>query len=921
MKILGYLFAMLATCGLSGILLLIFLRCENEIRKLCFPIGYAYTLIAFYSFYMVLGSADAACILTVLFPLLCGALALVIHKKNLTENDRPRFQFRHFISYIKCPDLQNSLYISLIVLVISSWPYLLSGIGNYWHSGNYDMEDGLNGRDAYLNNLILESNNFDLGNVIGDKSWYDFAKVTGTLAKKAKAVDSYREWYAGDGFRLQYSSLAFWSVLLDLRHGLDVFLIQAILNLIVMTVGIYYLCRFTFCMMPQEAALAAGASVLSSFYLTTYFAGHEGSLIYGSLIPALLSLTLPSSEKKDNPFKRVLLIAIILLAILFAYPHPLVLIMFPILFHNLMGSMSVKEASNRITKAVKNNPLISGIFVAFLLCFFVVTAIFLWEATSVYRIRSSEQYRAWGYTHDLMILPLFLGLINSPLDGTSFLGANLEKYAYLGIVMLSSVFTVYLAFCFLKSKLEQNYQFFPIFGALWIIGYSLFFFYIADSYYLYKYMYVHQFIFIIGIVSSIYNSKFKWPKFVGGILLLANLKCNYLLAENIYLRPYNQDHMRFKNLLQFDRDLLEKSFIELTGGDATAMRQTLKAHGIQTTTDPRFAEYFILPKNRESDITGNQFKKNVNTTKEFVMSEAPLSNYLMIRAWNEPEYAPKDLILGNNAFRWVGQNKNDNLGIYIIRPSDPKLMKGKFLRLCFQAGPSSPHTIPVTISAAGKNILCKSELFGNLVRCVWIPAESVLAAQNQPLVVRSGATGKSLLPHDDRILLYRVFSVGWTDTEYDEKALSFFNLDDDITMNIVPAVQTDTKIKLGQGWETLETFAGERFRWAGGKTDLVLIGNDKDETVEVSIDLEPGPSLGQRSLVLKVIDSEGRKIMETPKIKERSKVRFSVGCQKKHNTVVTLLVDSENLAIPNDKRILNYRVFQVSLNQKNKNSL
>ena len=53
----------------------------------------------------------------------------------------------------------------------------------------------------------------------------------------------------------------------------------------------------------------------------------------------------------------------------------------------------------------------------------------------------------------------------------------------------------------------------------------------------------------------------------------------------------------------------------------------------------------------------------------------------------------------------------------------------------------------------------------------------------QPLVIRSGAKGKSVLPHDDRVLLYRAFAVGWSDKPYDDKAMSFFNAAKDIVKN------------------------------------------------------------------------------------------------------------------------------------------
>ena len=98
--------------------------------------------------------------------------------------------------------------------------------------------------------------------------------------------------YADDFGRLQYSSTAFWSVMLDVREGMDAWLIQALLNLLLMTHGLILLIRRALPMGAQAAAVVATVAVTNHFYLTTYLNGHQGSLMFAAVAPYGLLLTL-----------------------------------------------------------------------------------------------------------------------------------------------------------------------------------------------------------------------------------------------------------------------------------------------------------------------------------------------------------------------------------------------------------------------------------------------------------------------------------------------------------------------------------------------------------------------------------------------------------------------------------------------------
>lgn len=907
---------MLLTCGLSGALLVFTFRANDNSKRLVLHIGYAYILIAFYVLYMQFNSAFIATVFTVALPFILAALSLLARGLKFWAGTRVTAH-PSSKTVTRIPGrFSYPVAASLVVVLLAAWPYLFSGWGAYWHSGNYDMEDGLNGRDAYVTNLIADTHSFDMGEIIGDRSWYDFAKVTGTLAKKAREADSYKAWYAGDGFRFQYSSLAFWSVLFDEYHGIDVLLIQAILNLILITVGIFYLSRHAFSMTPAASAAASVISASSTFYLTIFFAGHVGSLMYGALIPALLYLVLAKDDANLDIKHKPIFGGLIVGAIAFSYPHPLAILGLPLLVYWLSSLESFRSRVTVIRSAIERNPRILYITILVFALVVMIALTGLWYVTEGYRLRQDGQYRAWSFTHCWLIVPLFLGLIPSPMEGSIFVGSILGKTAYLVFILLSSLIAGILLVSYFKTKTLKNSGFFLIFGLFWIVAYFVFRYFIVDSYYLYKFLYIHQFIFVIGIVGYVFHTKSRAIKLLCATIILANFGSDLYMAYGIYRRPYNQNAERYTSLLQLDRTLLQKSFVELTGGDGVSVRQTLKAHGVETIRDPRFADYFIVPSGRESDITGAQFTETVAEIGGLAIKRAIAKNYLMIRTWFDPERFSADPVLKNTVFRWMGHRKNDNLGIYVIRPSSADEMRDNYLRICFQKGPSAEGAINMVVSAAGKEVLSKFTLDGGGVYCKWIPSKRVVSAE-QPLVIRSGAKGNSLLPHDDRVLLYRVFAVGWSDRIYDDRAMTFFNATEDIVKDNPKKAEDgftpSVALHLGQGWEAYENFGGEHFRWAGRSTELLLTGGNNDGVANVVLDLEPGPSHGSSPLKLEVLDKDGSLVFTSTTITGRNTVMLPLNYRKQQTSVYTLRTKSDNLPISGDPRVLNYRVFSLVL--------
>jgi hypothetical protein len=829
----------LAASHFCGSLILYTLQPGSHTHKFRAHLGYAYAIISYYIFYILLHNTAIAAIATLILPLATALLRFGVTRMGKRSSPAPSDPSG---ALAKRRDWIAPAALAICVFLMAAWPYLLTGWGNFWLSGNYDIEDGLKGRDAYVEQRIFGNSIFSFKEAVGDQTWYDFLKISGDPDGDIPDIKSLQEWYTEGSIRLQYSSLGFWSTVLRAPHGADAFIIQALLNLVLMAIGIYYLSHLNFGLDRWASAIAALTSTLCTFYLTTYFNGHEGSLMYGALIPALLHAVFSRDQSR---VVRAAIGAFAAGAILLAYPHPLAVLAPPVAIYLLISSPRAVERAGTAVQRLRKNRALLWFSVIVVLLAVGLFALEFWNLTDSYRVRQAGEYRAWGYTRDWIIMPLMLGLLTPPLDGMSFAGSTLNPTTYILLCSGAAAIIAFLLAAFLKARPLHHHKFLWIFALCWFFEFLIFRYVIIDSYYVYKFLYTNIFIFIIGITA--YAFKVDNPTIkTGFILLLAiNVFQNITMARSIYRRPFNHRSGEYRALAKLDRSMLEKSFIELSGGSPFAIRQILNARGIQTETDPQKAEYFILPSDRNPDVTDAQFTNEVIHTDAYSIMRAPSENLLLVRTRNYPERRRTDPVLKEAAFRWVSQGRQDNLGIYISRPSSSEEMAGQFLKISFNRGPSAVGELDITLSTANNHIIKKFPLT-HQIRTIWIPARQAIQA-DQPLIIRSGATGMSLLPKDDRILLYRVFDVVWTDEPYDKKTLALLNHSTgDIVENNAP--QEVAPLHLGYGWHELERQNGVQFRWVGNEAELVVAPGKEQGLRQLSLDVEPGPSHGEGAI-------------------------------------------------------------------------
>jgi len=147
-------------------------------------------------------------------------------------------------------------------------------------------------------------------------------------------------------------------------------------------------------------------------------------------------------------------------------------------------------------------------------------------------------------------------------------------------------------------------------------------------------------------------------------------------------------------------------------------------------------------------------------------------------------------------------------------------------------------------------------------------------------------------PNDSRVLNFRVFKI----------AVSRMSSD------VLPS---GSGYKLGRGWYPLETFNGETFRWVDNDAQIVVTSQSA-RTRRLKIVAAAGPSIvSPADFSLQLRDKDGRPI-QIGKIKARGTVYLELPLAVGSNTFA-LHADSTGRKAPNDPRVLDFRVFALSV--------
>lgn len=555
-------------------------------------IGYIVSQVLFLQFYTIYENHLLSFYLTILSVTVINAvyLILMMRKRKFTEI---------LIELLPNKKDYKIIFVLLAIFVLSSWQYILIGEGHYYHSGNEDFFDGVNGGALYLLNTPVE-------NIF----WDGFQNV------RFQAI-----------IRYQYSSQAFWRLLLGI-NGIDAFLIQSVFNLLLANMGVYWLTLYVFEASKKAALLASLFCIVSSFYFSTYMTGHIGSMMYVSIIPFLLGLFLLFVKKKIK-FYWLLLISLLYYFIDNTYPGPIYFLIFPaiLLFINeriltpqhfwkwLLNFLGIEFSdSNRILFKQKST-IKTASLVAFIILFTGIVSIYLWDYFELRRVTSLLRLNeSWKITLFKEMLMVFWGLYPSGSTGTMSVlpliisNGTLNTLSFFVAILLST-FTFYAA---IKISKQKKYHFLLLNIILFVPYFIIMRYFWGSPYYLYKFLYVHYF--LITLPLFIWFSEFLFnlkKSFYVSILIFfivlgtLNITWDLALGHDFYRRAYNDKERITDFFSNVPKEKIEKSTIDIPNEIYNLVFRTILAERNLSIINEREKADYIIQFNGIGNATYN----------------------------------------------------------------------------------------------------------------------------------------------------------------------------------------------------------------------------------------------------------------------------------------------------------------------------
>lgn len=576
------LVAALALCSVAGfgIIGALWAFSGNSKRTemvLLLPVtGYALLQIVFVMLYRFRENSVFDLKLTMLICslLVVASIALIVYR--LKDLSRQALRF---------PALSPQLAIALlVVIVLAAWPYALIGQGHYYHSGNEDFFEGIFGGNSYVQNTPV-----------------------------ALQHDDYKE-----GLRLQYSSQAFWRVLFGLS-GIDAFMVNALLDLLFLALGTFWLVRFVFDGEDKSAAWVATLSALSSFYFTTFLAGHIGSMMYGAAAPFIVGIVLQWS-RREIPIIWLVLVGLLVVFVSIAYPGPVNFIVVPlvlvVLHERVLLRFGIWRKTGTFIGWKSSLPIVSilrklrwGRIFALLLP--VLTGVFFLARIAQAYIETRQLFQmlllraqvSWGVTLSKEIIPIMWGIYPSNLVGTASQLRSLISNSWINTAAMAVSFVALLALCAAVISYVKHPR--RHFLALYLIAAPGFYLMMREfwgsPYYVYKFLYVNFFIVVIGLGLWTYEhlrcwiGPKRWTMVVGTVFLIAiNMFWNTRNQLDIVGRPYHQVAQIEEFLRAVPHGELEESALDIPNEvNRNVIRELLRDRGIKFLYDREKAKYLV----------------------------------------------------------------------------------------------------------------------------------------------------------------------------------------------------------------------------------------------------------------------------------------------------------------------------------------
>jgi hypothetical protein len=124
-------------------------------------------------------------------------------------------------------------------------------------------------------------------------------------------------------------------------------------------------------------------------------------------------------------------------------------------------------------------------------------------------------------------------------------------------------------------------------------------------------------------------------------------------------------------------------------------------------------------------------------------------------------------------------------------------------------------------------------------------------------------------------------------------------------------IAIDPRVHLGSRWGPLESFGGETFRWVDNDAQVAVDLAPAHDAV-LTLMVEPGPSAAGRPLLLRIVDESGHQAGAIL-LDRRRTFRLPLPLKAAGTSIFSLHADGGGENIPNQSRILNFRVFAIDV--------
>jgi hypothetical protein len=263
----------------------------------------------------------------------------------------------------------------------------------------------------------------------------------------------------------------------------------------------------------------------------------------------------------------------------------------------------------------------------------------------------------------------------------------------------------------------------------------------------------------------------------------------------------------------------------------------------------------------------------------------------------------ESIFQGNGWYtRETSQNKDFHWGTSGAEVFAGPAASGKVLNLDMEPGPAQAgHPLRLEVRDERNITLSSSDLVARSRVSVTLPDN--LPPGQGGYTLRLFATDASK-PNgsDPRTLDFRIFRASLQAATVPQVAVS---------QDIASAAEG---IAVGEKWNALETYKGERFRWVDNDATF-RISEPKVFPDGLAIELEPGPGITTLPMVLRIFDSTGRQV-QAYEVTGRDKLVFPLPARTRKDSTFRLRVDNGGKKIAADPRVLNFRVFRIKSNSQ-----